>query len=129
MLRHRDLSSYNVRKIIFGLVLLCFGACSTPEFQAVRSFCEASFFDQIPQVFRQRIVTNYRTELRVTGKSICTTEGNITICEQEKEKVRVPYLEVEFYDANNERRYFKIQTCAKLACQAKYGNTACKVSE
>ena len=64
ILRHTDLSSYNFRKIIFGLVLLCFGACSTPEFQAERSFCEASFLDQIPQMFRQRIVTNYRTEVR-----------------------------------------------------------------
>lgn len=116
---------YTPYLLVIGLALL--SSCGTPEYRTEKKHCEAEWLLKIPPVYRQEVVTKYRTEERPTGQSTCTTTGNVTHCQQVMETVSVPYTEVETVDIHNRQRAAQIDSCAARACAAKYGNSACEI--
>lgn len=108
----------------FGLIALV--SCGTPEYRAERKHCEAEWLLKIPPVFRQEVVTRYRTEKRPTGRSTCTTTGTTTDCQQVMRTVSIPYTDVETVDIKKRQRTPQIESCAARACAARYGNSKCE---
>jgi len=78
-----------------------------------------SIAKQIPPRLKQHLVTNYRMEHRATGKSICKTDGAVTICEDETELVSIPLIDVEIIDENKFLRDAKIHLCVRKSCAKK----------
>ena len=107
--------------------LALLAACGTPEFRAERQICVAEWMHKIPPIYRQQIVTRYRSEQIPTGVSICTPSGNQQICRQQMRTIQIPYTAVETIDINEPRRNPQIAACAARACQTKFGNPECKV--
>ncbi len=111
--------------LAIGFALL--SSCGTPEYRTEKKHCEAEWLLKIPPVYRQEMVTKYRTEERPTGRSTCTTTGSVTQCQQAMETVSIPYTEVETVDIRSRQRAPQIESCAARACAAKYGNSACEI--
>ncbi|WP_113911226.1 hypothetical protein [Roseovarius dicentrarchi] len=101
-------------------------ACGTPEYRAERQHCEAEWMMKIPPVYRQEIVTKYRSEERLTGQTTCQTVGTVTNCTQLTRTVTVPYTDVETVDIRAAQRNPQIASCTARACTAKYGNSKCE---
>ncbi len=106
--------------------LIALSSCGTPEYRAERQHCEAEWMLKIPPVYRQEVVTKYRTEERPTGRTTCTTTGTVTNCQQIMQTISVPYTEVETVDIRAAQRNPQIESCAARACMAKYGNSKCE---
>lgn len=118
-----------VSKSISGLSIiacLALAACGTPEYRAERKHCEAEWMLKIPPIYRQEIVTRYRTEERLTGFTTCRTVNSITRCIQDTRLVSVPYPVVETVDIRAAQRNPQIESCAARACMARYGNSKCE---
>ncbi len=111
--------------LIIGFALLA--SCGTPEYRTEKKHCEAEWLLKIPPVYRQEVVTKYRTEERPTGRSTCTTTGNVTQCQQAMETISVPYTEMETVDIRKRQRSPQIDSCAARVCTAKYGNSSCEI--
>ncbi|WP_113912828.1 hypothetical protein [Roseovarius dicentrarchi] len=110
--------------LIVGIVLL--SSCGTPEYRTEKTHCEAEWLMKIPPVYRQEVVTKYRSQERPTGRTTCTTTGTVTQCDQVMETISVPYTAVETVDIRKRQRTPQIASCAARACTAKYGNSACE---
>lgn len=118
-----------VSKSIPGLALLAalvLSACGTPEYRAEQKHCKAEWMVKIPPIYQQRIVTRYRTEERLTGRTICKTVDSVTHCTQLTRFVSVPYPEIETVDIRAAQRNPQIESCTVRACAAKYGNNKCE---
>lgn len=100
--------------------------CGTPEYRDEKTQCEAEWMLKIPPVYRQEVVTRYRSAERPTGESNCTTTGSETSCQQVMETVSIPYTDVETVDIKSRQRAPQIKSCAARACSAKYGNSKCE---
>lgn len=112
---------------ICALGLFVLASCGTPEYRAERKHCEAEWLLKIPPVYRQEVVTRYRTEKRPTGRSTCTTQGSVTNCEQVMKTISVPYTEVETVDIRKRQRTPQIDSCTARACMKRYGNSKCEM--
>lgn len=110
-----------------ALGLFVLTSCGTPEYRAERKHCEAEWLLKIPPVYRQEVVTKYRTVERPTGRSTCTTQGSVTHCQQVMRTISVPYTEVETVDIRQRQRTPQIESCAARACMARYGNSKCEM--
>ncbi|AML51704.1 hypothetical protein [Falsihalocynthiibacter arcticus] len=119
-----NFSRHSVILGVVGLVLL--SSCGTPEYRTEKSHCEAEWMLKMPPVYRQEIVTKYRTEERPTGEMICETTGATTNCKPVKETVSVPYTALETVDIKKAQRDPQIASCTARACVARYGNSACE---
>lgn len=108
-----------------GLIVL--QGCGTPEYRAERTQCEAEWMLRIPPLYRDKLVTRYRSEPRPTGETRCEAKGTVTVCQQVMEMVSVPFQAVETVDIYKAQRSPQIKACAARACTAKYGNGACKI--
>lgn len=106
--------------------LFALSSCGTPEYRAERKYCEAEWLLKIPPVYRQEIVTKYRTEQRPTGQSTCTTTGTVMNCQQAMMTISIPYTDVETVDIRASQRNPQIEACAARACSEKYGNSKCE---
>lgn len=106
--------------------LVALSSCGTPEYRAERKQCEAEWLLKIPPVYRQRPVTEYRTEQRPTGRTTCTTTGTVTQCQDIMETVSIPYTTIETVDIRKRQRTPQIDACAARACSASYGNAKCE---
>ena len=100
--------------------------CSTPEFKTEQSACSVHWSKIIPVKIEKRLVTEYRREKEFTGKSVCTQNGNHTICDHDYNYVDVPYTVVKPVDINAAERNAQIAQCTQNACTLKYGNRDCK---
>lgn len=108
-----------------GALLLA--ACETPEYRAERLHCEAEWLQRIPPVYRQELVTRYRSEERATGESTCETKkGGKTHCQQVMKTISVPYTAIETVDIRKAERDPQIASCAARACLARFGNSDCE---
>ena len=113
-------------RLVAGLLTIAIFGCSGAAYRAELSSCENQSLKQIPPRLKQHLVTNYRMEHRATGKSICKTDGAVTICEDETELVSIPLIDVEIIDENKFLRDAKIHMCVRKSYAEKYGNDACK---
>jgi len=116
----------NVISFLCAACMLFLSSCGTPEYRDEHTHCEAEWLLKIPPVYQQELVTKYRTKERLTGETVCTTEGATTTCERVKERISVPYQTVEKVDIKKPQRTPQIQSCTKRACLAKYGNSKCE---
>lgn len=105
---------------------IALASCGTPEYRTERKHCEAEWLLKIPPVYRQEVVTKYRSQKHPTGKSTCTTTGTVTNCEQVMETVSIPYTDVETVDIRKQQRTPQIESCTARACAARYGNSSCE---
>ncbi len=127
--KHRSEHMPRVKKSVpylyaFGLIALA--SCGTPEYRAEKSHCEAEWMLKIPPVYRQEVVTKYRSEERPTGRSTCTTTGSVTNCQQIMETVSIPYTDIETVDIKARQRKPQIESCTARVCSATYGNSKCE---
>lgn len=81
---------------------------------------------KIPPVYGQELVTKYRSEERLTGKTTCKTKDTLTTCTQDTKTVSVPYSAIETVDIRKPQRDPQIDSCTARACTARYGNRECK---
>lgn len=109
---------------VFGFVLLT--GCGTPEYRTEKTHCEAEWLLKIPPVYRQEVVTKYRSEERLSGNTTCKTTGSTTNCMQDTETISIPYTAIETIDIRKQLRSPQIASCAARACTAKYGNSKCE---
>lgn len=107
-------------RLVAGLLTIAIFGCSGAAYRAELSSCENQSLKQIPPRLKQHLVTNYRMEHRATGKSICKTDGAVTICEDETELVSIPLIDVEIIDENKFLRDAKIHMCVRKSCAEKY---------
>lgn len=107
-------------------VLALIAGCGTPEYRAERSICEAEWLQKIPPRYERQLVERVRYIQVPTGRTTCTTNGNVQNCVAEMRTQEIPYTTVETVDVNSSRRNVQIEGCAARACSAKYGNSACK---
>ena len=113
-------------RLVAGFLTIAIIGCSGEAYRAELSSCKNQLLKQIPPRLKQHLVTNYRMEHRATGKSICKTDGAVTICEDETEMVSIPSIDVEIIDENKFLRDAKVHMCVRKSCVEKYGNDACK---
>jgi len=115
-----------ILKIGLLLVAATLAGCGTPEFRQERQICKAKWLQKIPPEYKDHVVMRTRYESRPDGNITCTTTGSTTQCSQGKILVPVPYMAVETYDINAERRAGKIKACTENRCTSKFGNPSCK---
>lgn len=101
-------------------------SCGTPEFRAERSVCEAEWLQKIPPRLERQLVERVRYIQVPTGRTTCTTVGNVQNCVSQMRQEAIPYTTVETVDVNAPRREVQIRACAAQACSAKFGNAECK---
>ncbi len=116
----------DVIRFFCAACMLFLASCGTPEYRDEHTHCEAEWLLKIPPVYQQELVTKYRSKERLTGETICTTEGSVTTCKGVKKRVSVPYQALETVDIRKRQRTAQIQSCTKRACSAKYGNSKCE---
>ncbi|WP_226778885.1 hypothetical protein [Oceaniglobus trochenteri] len=109
-----------------ALALVLLGSCGTPEYRAERTQCKAEWMLKIPPVFREEVVTRYRSEKRPTGETRCETTGATTLCQPVIGTVSVPYTAFETVDIRKGQREAQIAACAARACSVRYGNATCE---
>ena len=98
-------------RLVAGFLTIAIIGCSGEAYRAELSSCENQLLKQIPPRpprLKQHLVTNYRMEHRATGKSICKTDGAVTICDDETELVSIPSKDVEIIDENKFLRDAKV---------------------
>ncbi len=100
--------------------------CGTPEFRAERSVCEAQWVQKIPPRYERQLVERVRYIEVPTGRSTCTTTGNVQNCVSQTRLEGIPYTTVETVDVNAPARDIQIRACAVQACTAKFGNPKCE---
>lgn len=111
--------------LLLGLAPLLL-ACGTPEYRAERSVCEAEWVRKIPPRLERQLVERVRYIEVPTGRTTCTTVGNVQNCVSQTRTEAIPYTTVETVDVNAPSREVQIRACAAQACSAKFGNAECK---
>lgn len=109
-----------------ALGFLFLAGCGTPEYRAERTQCEAEWMLKIPPVYREELVTKYRSERRPSGETKCEVKGTTTLCQPVMETIQIPYTAIETVDIRKAQRDPQIKACAARACAAKFGNTKCE---
>lgn len=112
--------------IVCLIALVAMAGCGTPEYRAEKTHCEAEWMLKIPPVYRQEVVTKYRSEKRPTGEIDCKTTGSTTLCQPVMENVSIPYPAVETVDIRKRQRDPQIDSCTARACLTRYGNSKCE---
>jgi hypothetical protein len=107
--------------LVLGLV-----GCGTPEFQAERSTCTATWMANIPPRYEQEIYNQTQSRQVPTGQTTCVTTGNIVTCNQVMRTEYYTVPAVRTVDRNKPRRDVQIDACTRQACLARYGNAECK---
>jgi hypothetical protein len=114
------------RMILASSLFLGLVACSTPEFQAERSSCTATWMSNIPPRLEREIYNETRTRQVPTGQTTCVTTGNIVTCNQVMRTEFYTVPAVRTVDRNKPRRDAQIDDCTRRACLARFGNAECK---
>jgi len=111
---------------VFGAILLM-AACGTPEFRAEQSQCSSEWMSKIPPLLERELYNRSESRQVPTGRTICTTSGNATICDQLMRTEFYTVPAVRTVDRNKPRRDAQISQCTRATCMAKFGNPECKV--
>lgn len=105
---------------------LLVSACATAEYRQEANICQALWLRTIPPSYHDKLVEQYRAVQRPTGRSVCITRGNRTVCEEKMRTEYVPYTAVVTVDRYKGERDAEISNCTLQACVARMGNAECE---
>lgn len=119
----------NIKQAI-SITLIAFPllSCGTPEFQAEKSSCAATWISKIPPQYEQEMYNAFQTRQVPTGYTSCTGYGYSINCIQTMRTEYYTVPAVRTVDRNSSRRDAEINMCTQNACTMRYGNAECKVS-
>lgn len=107
--------------------LAALAGCASPELRAERQSCSAKWYREIPPRLVQEQYNQLESRQVPTGQTTCTTNGNVTTCNQDMRTEYYTVLAVRTVDRNKPRRDARINACTRAACLSKYGNVNCEV--
>lgn len=117
------------RRFLFVLSAFALVSCGTPEFQAEKSSCTATWMSKIPPRYEQEMYNKTETRQVPTGYTTCTGYGYSVNCIQSMRTEYYTVPAVRTVDRNSARRDAEINMCTQNACLQRYGNAECKVSK
>lgn len=120
----------SVRIFIMASIAAFLAGCSSTEYRATQSICQAQGLEAIPALYETVLVDKYRTEEQTVGTTCETYEnerGNQqTDCKPLVEEVRIPYTSRETRDVRTAERNAWTQACVVRRCVELYGHPKCE---
>ena len=124
---------YKFYIILFGLML---SACSTPQWRAENSNCEYEWSAKIPVDYKQIMVNKIRYQAVPDGSIRCNSSSHShgrrstttdIKCVHGTKTISIPYTVAQTIDVNINERNAQVKKCVASNCNAKYGNSRCKL--
>jgi hypothetical protein len=116
----------SIKTIAAVLAASLLAGCATEEYRRAETECAIDAYQQYPVVNQPMLRTDTRPVLVPSGRTICTTNNNRTICDQVMETRYETYQYWATVDVNAPARDNVIRSCAANLCAQRFGNAECK---